>query len=271
MKQLIVPTDFSDGAWNALLYATDIGEKLGIREILVLNSYEAHHAGAATWVSIDKIMQKDSEKGLDKWMDKIKKTGISSRFNFHRKSIHSGLVEAINSQIDDYNDKLVVMGSLGETGMVEKIFGSNASDVALKANYPVIMVPSEAKFLNCKNVVLGSDYDQVAPRNLQIMRTICAFDPTTKLQIVHVQDEDEAPPSKASMGLDQDDIPHSIKVISGDDVSEALDEYVTNSDTDLLVLIKKDSGFFDKFFHRSITKKLTLLGHTPLLILKRID
>lgn len=271
MKQIIVPTDFSDGAWNALLYAADIGEVLGVRKILVLNSYLAHHAGATALGSIDRVMLRDSKEGMDRWVEKIKEAGISARFNFHKKSIHSGLVEAINSQIRDYNNKLVVMGSHGETGSVERIFGSNASNVALHANCPVIIIPPEARYSNCKNVVLGSDYDHIDKRNLQIMRSLCRIDPTTKLQIVHVQHQDEAPSIEASMGLDQDDIPHSIKVISGDDVSEALDEYVSNSDTDLLVLIKKDSGFFDKFFHRSITKKLTLLGHTPLLVLKRID
>ncbi len=271
MKQIIVPTDFSKGAWNALLYAAALGEALGIREITILNSYQAPHAGASTLVSIDRIMQKDSDEGLKKWSEKIKESGISVRFNFHMKSVHSGLAEAINAQIDDYNDTLIVMGSLGETGMVERIFGSSASDIALKASCPVIIIPPEARYSNRMNVVLGSDYNQVAARNLKILRTISSLDVNNNIQIVHVQEEGEGPSAKASMGLDQEDIPHTITEITGDDVSTALDEYVSISDTDLLVIIKKDTGFFDTFFHTSVTKKLTLLGHVPLLILKRIE
>jgi nucleotide-binding universal stress UspA family protein len=271
MKQIIVPTDFSKGAWNALLYAADLGEALGIRELIILNSYQAPHAGATTLGSIDRIMQKDSEVGLDRWMEKIKEAGISIRFNFHMKSVHSGLVEAIIAQIDDYNDTLIVMGSLGETGMVEKIFGSSASDVALKAKCPVIIVPPEARYSNRMNVVLGSDYDQVDSRNLRILRAINSLDSNTSIQIVHVLEKGEALSGEASMGLDQKDVPHSTKEISGDDVTRALDEYVSISHTDLLVLIKKETNFFDTFFHHSITRKLTLLGHVPLLILKRVD
>ena len=271
MKQIIVPTDFSKGAWNALLYAADLGEVLGIREITILNSYQAPHAGASTLASIDRVMQKDSEIGLDRWSEKIKEAGISVRYNFHKKSIHSGLVEAINDQIHDYNDTLIVMGSLGETGTVEKIFGSSASDVALKVKCPVIIIPPEARYSNRMNIVLGSDYDQVDKRNLRILRTICSLDSNCSIQIVHVLEEGEKPSGDASMGLDQDDIPHGTKEISGHDVSKALDDYVSISHTDLLVLIRKESSFFDTFFHRSITKKLTLLGHVPLLILKRVD
>ena len=63
-----------------------------IREITVLNSYHAPHAGASTLVSIDRIMQQDSEEGLKLCMDKIKESGLSAKFNFHGKSLHAGLV-----------------------------------------------------------------------------------------------------------------------------------------------------------------------------------
>ena len=46
MKHIIVPTDFSKGAWNALMYATNLAEAMEIREITVLNSYHAPACGA---------------------------------------------------------------------------------------------------------------------------------------------------------------------------------------------------------------------------------
>jgi len=268
MKQIIVPTDFSRGAWNALIYATDLAERLDIRDIQVLNSYQSPHAGAATLVSIDRIMQQDSENGLDKWANKIKDTGLSSRFNFEMKSIHSSLEEAINSQIEDYDSTLVVMGSRGETGAMEKIFGSNASHVALNAHCPVVIIPIDARFTNYSNVVLASDYHQAGDRNLEILRNITFLEPSTGLQVVHVQRDDDDSSSKISLKLDQSAIPHTVTEISGDDIGEAIDEYVSESGADLLILINKEAGFFDNLFHRSVTKKLTLLIHIPLLVLK---
>ena len=270
MKQIIVPTDFSKGAWNALQYAAALGEALEIREVLVLNAYSAPHAGAATLVSIDRIMQQDSEEGLSAFMNKVKESGLSARFNFHSKSIHAGLVDAINSQVEDYNESLVVMGSLGETGTVEKLFGSNASDVALKAHCPVIVIPPEAEYTGCKHVILGSDFDHLSDRNLRILHTIASLDPSTHLQIVHVKKEGDTL-SEASMGLKQDAIPHTVEEVDGERVSETLDRYVSTHDTDVLVLIKRESGFFGSLFQSSTTKELTLLGHVPLLILKQLD
>lgn len=268
MKQIIVPTDFSKGAWNALLYAAGLAEALSIREILVINSFTAPHAGAATLVSIDKIMQQDSEEGLRELMGRIKESGLSARLNFHSKSVHAGLVEAISYKVEEYNT-LVVMGSLGETGTVEKIFGSNASDVALNVHCPVLIIPPHVSFTNCDDVVLASDYDKVSERNLQILKAFYALDPSTKLQIVHVQEEEEDEADDvASMGLNQQNIPHVIKVIKGKNVSNALDDYVSNLKADLLVIIKKETGFIEGLFHRSVTKKLALLGHIPLLVLK---
>ncbi|GJM29012.1 MAG: hypothetical protein DHS20C17_16470 [Cyclobacteriaceae bacterium] len=270
MKQIIVPTDFSKGAWNALLYALDIGEALGIREILILNSYYAPHAGASTLGSIDRVMQQDSENGLREWTNKIKEAGLSAKFNFHSKSVHATLVEGLNSQVHDYNDSLIVIGSLGHTGAVDKIFGSNASDVAAESKCPVMVIPAEAKYTSCKELVLGSDFDQIDERNLRILKTIDALDPSTKLKIVRVVNKSKPLSTADGDGISQDDLPHSTLEISGDNVSNALDEYVSNNRTDLLVLIKKETGFFESMFHRSVTKKLALLAHVPLLVLKRV-
>ena len=76
--------------------------------------------------------------------------------------------DAINSLITGYEDNLVVMGSLGETGTVEKIFGSNASDVTAKAQCPVIVIPPKTTDFSAKeNIVLGSDYDQISDRKYE--------------------------------------------------------------------------------------------------------
>ena len=268
MKQIIVPTDFSKGAWNALLYATNLAEAMEIREIVVLNSYYAPHSGAATLVSIDRIMQKDSEDGLHMFMNKVKESGLSSKFNFRGKSIHASLVDAVNSEITDYTDNMVVMGSMGETGTIEKMFGSNASEVASKAQCPVVVVPPNASFAPKKNVVLASDYDQISDRNLQVLKVIKNTHSSATLQIVHVVKENESISGPVAMGISQDDLPYQVVEIPGNDVGAALDDYMTSSQADLLIMIKHDSGFVGNLFHKSITKKLALLVHVPLLVLK---
>ena len=267
MKHIIVPTDFSKGAWNALLYATKLAEAMEIQEITVLNSYHAPHAGAATLVSIDRIMQQDSQDGLKLVMDKIKESGLSPKFNFHGKSIHASLVDAVNSEVTDYSENMVVMGSMGETGTIEKIFGSNASEVASKVNCPVVVVPPNSDFASKKNVVLASDFDQISDQNLKVLQKIKNTHPTAKLQIVHVAKENEAF-SGVDMGISQDDLPHEVLEIPGTEVSSALDAYATKTQADLLIMIKHDSGFLGNLFHRSVTKKLALLAHVPLMVLK---
>jgi nucleotide-binding universal stress UspA family protein len=271
MKQIIVPTDFSKGAWNALLYATELGNALETRNITVLNAYHAPRAGASTLHSIDRIMQEDSEAGVNRWMNKIKESGLSAKFNFHGKSIHATLVDAVNSQVSGYADHLVVMGSLGEAGTVEKIFGSNATDVIAKVQCPVIVIPPKINFTSKKNVVLASDYNQISDSNMKILQLIKKIHPSTNIRIVHVQKEKEPTAGIANLGISQENLPHEVIEISGDNVGDALDRYASSNPTDLMVLIKHESGFFHNLFHHSVTKELALLAHVPLLVLKRTD
>ncbi len=268
MKQIIVPTDFSKGAWSALLYAAKLAEAMEIREILVLNSYYAPHSGAATLVSIDRIMQKDSEDGLNALMIKVRESGLSAKFNFRGKSIHASLLDAINSEITDYTENMVVMGSMGESGTIEKIFGSNASEVASRAQCPVVIVPPNAGFAPKKNVVLASDYDEISDQNMKVLQVIKNTHPSAKLEVVHVVKDTESITGPVAKEISQEDLPHEVVEITGNEVSVALQDYMSSSQADLLIMIKQDSGFLGNLFHTSITKKIALLASIPLLVLK---
>ena len=62
-------------------------------------------------------------------------------------------------------------------------------------------------------------------------------------------------------------IKHHFDFIEDDDKQHGIDEYLKTNNPDLLVMLKRKSGFFQSIFHKSITKKMALHGHTPLLVL----
>ena len=165
---------------------------------------------------------------------------------------------------------MIVMGSLGETGKVEKLFGSNASNVALEVNCPLVVVPPNSQYTNLRDIVLGSDFDLLGESNLKILKQIDDLDPSTNLKIVHVTGKGAAQNTPSNLGIDQELLPHILLDIPGENISDALDNYVSSNHTDLLVLVKRKKGFFGSFFSPSVTKKMTLLGHVPLLILKEV-
>jgi len=51
-------------------------------------------------------------------------------------------------------------------------------------------------------------------------------------------------------------------------VEEELTDFEETWDVDLLVMSKPNRGFFQRLFHRSVTKELALHTDVPLLVLR---
>ncbi len=269
MKRIIVPTDFSDAAWSAFLYAVKLAERIDAK-LIIINSYREPHAGAANIVSIERILRKDSERGLEDWLNRIRDTGIGNNLDVNVKSIHSGLLEALNSQIKGYDQQFIVMGTLGETGTIEKLIGSNASNVVAKVKCPVFVIPHDAKFSFSKKIVLAANFHNVPEKiNLRLLEELCLLHPSDKIEVVHVKDSDKGlAADKIAFDYFLSKIPYNAHKTSGRDISETLDKFISKSKIDLLVLIKKKKGLFESIFQKSVTKKLSLRTRIPLLILK---
>lgn len=269
MRRIIVPTDFSNAAWNAFLYAVRLAENLEA-EILLLNAYHEPHGSTTTMHMLDKVMQKDSEKGMKKLLEKIETTGAAANVNVHGKSVHLGVVTAVNSQIKEHDHQFIVMGSLGETGALEKMIGSTASAVVNKAKCPVFVIPPDATFVSEGRLVYSVGLNHVPEKEgTSLLKELTRLTSLGRLDAVHVRDGSKSDAEIHSLvGSLFKDIPYDVHIISGDDVSDVLAEYVGESTHDLLVLVKKKRGLLHRIFKENVIKDITLGAERPLLILK---
>ncbi|MGI9544431.1 MAG: universal stress protein [Cyclobacteriaceae bacterium] len=269
MRRIIVPTDYSNAAWNAFLYAVELAGHLE-GEILLLNAYHEPHGSATTMHMLDKVMQKDSEKGMEKLLEKIETTGAAANVTVQGKSVHLGVVDALNSQIKEHDQQFIVIGSLGETGALEKMIGSTASAVVNKAKCPVFVIPPDATFVHEGRLVYSVGLNHV-PENedISLLMQLTRLTSLERLDAVHVKDGSKTDAEIRSL-VDSlfKDIPFDVHIISGGDVADVLAEYVGESKNDLLVLVKKKRGLLHRIFKESVIKEITLGAERPLLILK---
>lgn len=61
--------------------------------------------------------------------------------DYEIKNINISIVDQDRSAADEHHSDLVIMGTLGETGLRDKIFGSISSGIIGKINIPVMAVP----------------------------------------------------------------------------------------------------------------------------------
>lgn len=175
MKLILVPTDFSEHAEDALKVAAQIAKKNG-SEIIVLHMLElpsqmndAVLGGASipeTMLFMKKANEMLDEVSSRPYLDGIPVTEIVKM----DKPIHG-----ISQVSKDYNVDLIVMGSHGSSGIEELLIGSNTEKVVRNSEIPVLVIKKDATNFNASNIVFASDFSDEAKKPFQKLLNFTKF------------------------------------------------------------------------------------------------
>lgn len=270
MKTILVPTDFSDNARNALSYAIQF---FGNDNLLVLlNTWQTPYTPPEVLISVEDILMKASREGLEKEILWAKSLPGTERIRFETVSEFGNLVDIIKKVVRERAVDFVVMGTLGASGIKETLIGSNTAAAAKSVACPLLIIPDKASYNGIKNIVFAADYKEVEDYSalkpmINITKehnaNITILNILNKGQITSVEQGYEG------MRIDQllTGIKHDYSFIENDDKAIGIDEYVSTNNPDLLVMLERKTGFFKSIFHRSITKQMAFHTHVPMLVL----
>jgi nucleotide-binding universal stress UspA family protein len=216
-------------------------------------------------------LSKASLEGLVAFNDALRNSFPDRKFNIVVNSEHGQLQRIITNYRHRSNaPDLVVMGTQGASGLKEVLVGSNTAAVIKHCGVPVLAVPENAKYKGVKNVVIADDAGPIDADALEVLMNI-VMDNKAELIVTRVVNEktsaDDGGTSKM-MELVKD-LPHSTVFLSGEDVTQALEEQVERCKAELVAVVHRKLGVFDRIFHRSTAAKLSMHTHTPMLVLQQ--
>ncbi len=175
MKRILVPTDFSEHAENALKAAAQIAKK-NDSEIIILHMLELPHqmsdaitGGASipeTMLFVKKANETLDEVSSRSYLDGISVTEIVKM----DKTIHG-----ITQISRDYNVDLVVMGSHGSSGIEELLIGSNTEKVVRNSEIPVLVIKKEASDFTASKIVFASDFTNETKKPFEKLLSFTKF------------------------------------------------------------------------------------------------
>jgi nucleotide-binding universal stress UspA family protein len=281
MQKILVPTDYSNDAKNAAIYALEIAAKTN-SEIIFLHTYHVpvFDNESNTYESYKIILEnieKEEEQKMKVFLDdlkefengKFKSIDISSqvKLGFLKDII---LEIAQNEKID-----LIVMGTRGASGIKKALIGSNTSNLINESNIPVLAVPENSVFKGLDRIVFACDYHLTENENKLYLLTELALLFGSEILIFNVVDDQEKLPSfdHALQGLKIENIlrgaAHSYHFANKDnhDISEIIDDFLVQQKADMLVTIPKRLDFINSLFHKSLTKEMVCHSKIPLLAL----
>lgn len=141
MKHILIPTDFSEPADNAINFAVN-SNKYFAESITLLHSLEV---GGNMYVDYMGVNKEFNSKMIGEAEARLRnvKQDLAVQYGVAVDTVVSttGLKEAIDEAVQSLGVDLVVMGTLGASGSLQRIWGSRTSSVIGNTKVPVMTIP----------------------------------------------------------------------------------------------------------------------------------
>lgn len=139
-KNILVPTDLSEGAEEALRFACELAAKLGATVHLInvvgIPALGIPELGVAvTSTMIDQLIL-DNQKALDELADRVRPHATIGEVLLRTGDAR----DAINQAAEALGVDLIVMGTHGRRGVTRALLGSVAESVVRTAACPVLTI-----------------------------------------------------------------------------------------------------------------------------------
>ncbi|HET9278767.1 MAG TPA: universal stress protein [Flavitalea sp.] len=270
MQTIVVPTDFSNEARNAAVYAAELA-KIFSAKLLLFHAYMLPTPVSEVpyvMITVDEL-QKENEMLIKKEVEYLARTYGIQVESIVRIGIPS---DEIRSLTEDVAVDLVVMGMKGAGG-IDKIIGSTTTNSIRKLRTPVLVVPTHSTFSPIKNITYASDFSYAVSTQLFNPLMLLAKTFQAKLHIINVHRQKEDMKKKQMEGkISLENIfqgfPHSFDDITHPSIMQGITEYMQTHDSDLLVMVEHKHSFLERIFSRDHTTAMAYETKSPLLILQ---
>ena len=268
MKRVLLATDFSDNADHAIEYALMLFGNEQV-EYCLLNSYGLLHNIPETLISLEDILREQSEKGLAKTLDRIKKA--HQEVKIESLSLYGDAPTIIKKVANERKVDLVVLGNKGST-LDGTIYGSTTTQLARGMKQPMLIVPYTHSGESPHRILLATDLVQIKDLNVLDSMLEVARKFTSEIVVMNVTSPSEhRKVEQAIKRLDFnnhfDGISSKFEVVDNEDIISGINEYANNYRADLLVVSPKRYPYFKNLFHKSITQNMVKHSEIPVMVI----
>ncbi|TVZ14761.1 universal stress protein [Maribacter sp. MAR_2009_72] len=277
MKNILIPTDFSDNAWNALLYAISFFKKTHCTfHILNVNAINTNVSGETAMYIAPELLEEtllaESKEKLKALIKRIEQLPLNVKHEFNTLALYGFLTDHIKMQVKEKNIDLIVMGTKGATGLKSVSIGSNTGDVITKVPCTVMAVPEHATYHSVKEIGLPSDFQlKYHYKILSTLKDIISLkNAALRLLYVSLRNEKLSSIQECNKAFLIDyfkDIECSFHLVTGKKIDESIQCFTESRNLDLLVMVAKNLNFLERILFRPTVEKISYHTKVPFLVI----
>lgn len=271
MKTIIIPTDFSPVATNAMHYGLEMARSVNA-SLLLFHAYQvpvSYSDVPIILVSVDEL-KKSAEERLETLKKEVEHISSGS-VKIYTEAVMGNFSDELENICQKINPFAVVMGSKGSAGIERVLFGSNTLAAIKHITWPVIAVPPGKTYGNgIQKIGFACDFRNIVATtpSAAILDMAKAFN--AELYVLNVDYHDkhfkpDTPEQSVMLHTLLESANPEYHFIEHRDVEDGINEFADKNNLDLLITIPKKHKLLEGLFHRSSTKELIVQSHVPVM------
>ena len=282
IKNILVATDFSNNAYSALFYATQLLASENCTFYL-LNTYTELtplNDELLPGFGVKKLLKKleiQSKEKLINISHRIVLDTDNPKHTFNIISQKGDLAKVIKNLLPELHIDLVVMGNKGLTAAADIFFGSHTIKVANKINEcPILAIPGEYDFKVPKEIAFVTDFEQYCNKSsLNPLLKIAELSKAS-IRVLHIDEEKFYNPAqeanRKTLQISLRQMEHSFQTVREfDDKAKVIDVLLDKMAVDMYAMVNYPHNLFQKLTHEPIIKDISMYSEIPFLILPPKD
>ncbi|RMA58774.1 universal stress protein [Ulvibacter antarcticus] len=277
MKNILLPTDFSENSMNAIDYAMHFFENwecnFYILNVQKVSEYISDDlvAGSQSDTIFESIAT-DNKKLINQLVKKLSKQYKSQAYTFNGLFDYDDFVSAVDQAVKFHSIDLIIIGTNGATGAKEVLFGSNTLQILRNINCPTLTIPHHYSYSSVKSVLFTTQHcDNIAYNGIEVFKemlnihqcelNVLELDEDT-FEVLHKKDND----CLKAMFPDHPYTYYCLNTIPG---LSAINTATQLLKVDLHAVFIEKENFLERLLFGSETKQLAKGTLIPLLFLHR--
>lgn len=279
MRKILIPTDFSDNAMNAIHYGVDLF-KYEISEFYFMHAYQDEIYAEETTLTREtlehtkKTVSKRSNELFQELLKDVTKYSPNPKHKYHVISSNSLLLDEADKIVDEENIDIVVMGTRGKTNDRNLTFGSHTLQVLKYVQCPVLAIPENYKYTQPRHILFPTNY--MIPFKRRELKLLCEMASPyravidmlyiSKTEKLSIRQEDNRDFVKETLCKNT----INFKVAKSKDILETVYKYIKENNIDMLVMVNTRHSFLENIIFQSTIDELSLNLNIPLLALQNM-
>lgn len=260
MKTILIPTDFSDCAKNAANFALNFAKKEKIQFIL-FNAFYIRTAESQIMIDVTDILEKEVIRDLE--AERVRLQEIAD-VPIDIQPMFGSVIESIRTFSETIEADLIVMGTNGEVGMLDKQFGSTTYGIIKSTKVPVLAIPPDYDYEQLSQMIFAWDQHPINKQmkdDLMWVKDVLSLD----FKVIHVSDEIQSGDNLAVMNF-SDSISDELDfmMVKSKQVVKTLENY--SSENSILSIVSREHDLLDRLFNKSVTKNILNRAAQPVFI-----